>query len=260
MVVPKIKGLEYNNNILTYTNDYMKLSNECNLQLMARYEDNAFDLGVIDPNYGIGEDGKKNHSRSKLAKAKKYTPKDWDSEPPPLEYFIEVQRVCKNLILWGANHYISRIPIDSSSWIVWDKENGANDFADCELALTTFSGAVRLFKFRWAGMLQGNMKNKQKRIHTTEKPYALYKWIFKNYAQEGFKILDTHLGSQSIAVGLDEMNKFDKMNLHLTGCDLDKEIFIDGVTRTDEFYRQSSIFDVIETTPENDCSQLKMNI
>ena len=152
---------------------------------MAQFPDKFFDLAVVDPPYGIGEDGKKNHSRSKIAKATEYTPKAWDREAPGKEYFTELIRVSKNQIVFGANHFISRIPIDSSCWIVWDKLNGANDFADCELAWTSFRKAVRRFAFQWSGMLQGNMKDKEVRIHPTQKPRALYAWIFSNFARGG---------------------------------------------------------------------------
>jgi len=168
------------------------------MDIMAQYPDKYFDLAVVDPPYGIGEDGLKNHSRGKRAKAKEYTPKDWDSKPPKNEYFIELLRVSKNVIVWGANHFIENIPnANSSSWIVWDKQNGENDFADCELAWTNHKSAVRKYVFKWAGMLQGDMKNKEHRIHPTQKPVRLYDWIFHNYAKPDFKILDTHLGSGS---------------------------------------------------------------
>lgn len=117
--------------------------------------------------------------------------------PPPVEFFIELKRVSKNQIIWGANHFIQNMPYGSPCWIVWDKMNVGTDFADCELAYTSMKSAVRKFSFRWSGMIQGNMKNKQERIHPNEKPYALYEWLLKNYAKPGNKILDTHLGSGS---------------------------------------------------------------
>ena len=154
---------------------------------MAQFPDKFFDLAVVDPPYGIGEDGAKNHSRGKLAKAQQYTSKDWDKSAPNEDYFRELLRVSKNQVIWGANHLISRIPYDSSCWLVWDKQNGNNDFADCELAYTSFKKAVRKFVFQWAGMLQGNMKCKEVRIHPTQKPVALYAWIFSNFARGGTK-------------------------------------------------------------------------
>lgn len=149
-----------------------------------------------------------------------------------MEYFQELFRVSKNQIIWGANHFISRIPYDSPCWIVWDKQNGENDFADCELALTSFKSAVRIFRFRWAGMLQGNMKNKEIRIHPTQKPVALYSWLLRNYAKTGYKILDTHLGSGSIAIACHDFG------YELTGIELDKDYFDKAVARIEEHQRQ----------------------
>lgn len=189
------------------------------MDYMRQFPDKFFDLAVVDPPYGIGEDGAKNHSRGKCAEATKYTPKQWDKAAPDEVYFKELMRVSKNQIIWGANHFISRIPYDSSCWLVWDKLNGNTDFADCELAWTSFKTAVRKFTFRWQGMLQGNMKHKEIRIHPTQKPVALYAWIFKNFSRGGQKILDTHLGSGSSRIAAY------KMGLDFYGCELDKEYF-----------------------------------
>ena len=129
---------------------------------MKQFPDKYFDLAVVDPPYGIGESGSKNNTRSKLAKSKNYKAFSGnDKEPPDSAYFNELFRVSKSQIIWGANHFISKIPFDSSCWIVWDKMNGENDFADCELAWTSFKTAVRKFEFRWQGMLQHDMKNKE---------------------------------------------------------------------------------------------------
>jgi site-specific DNA-methyltransferase (adenine-specific) len=166
---------------------------------MACYPDKHFDLSVIDPPYGLNNgNAERNKSRGVLAKAQDY-PAYYgnDNKPPGEEYFRELFRVSKNQILFGANHYISRIPYDSPCWIVWDKNNGQTDYADCELAWTSFRTATRLFKYTWHGMLQGNMKQKETRIHPNQKPVALYGWIFRNYARKGDKILDTHVGSAS---------------------------------------------------------------
>lgn len=159
------------------------------LEYMRTLPDKAFTLAIADPPYGLGEDGEKNHSRSKLAEARKYTPKDWDTTAPDKEWFDEIRRISKHQVIWGANHFISRMPIDASCWIVWDKENGGNSFADCELAWTSFKSAVRLFRYRWAGMLQENMSNKEVRIHPTQKPVALYAWILRTFANGGVKSL-----------------------------------------------------------------------
>ena len=197
------------------------------LEYMRTLPDKAFELAIADPPYGIGEDGAKNHTRGKLAAPKLYTPKEWDSKAPDKEWFDELLRVSKHQIIWGANHFISRIPYDSPCWVVWDKENGENDFADCELAWASFPSAVRRFKFRWAGMLQGNMANKEERIHPTQKPVALYAWLLKHYAKPGDRIFDPMMGSQSSRIAAY------KMGFDYVGCELDKEYFAKGCERFD---------------------------
>ena len=206
------------------------------LEAMKQYPDNHFDLACVDPPYGIGEDGAKNHSREKLAKPTLYTPKKWDSKPPNKIYFDELIRISRNCIIWGANHFISKIPYDSSCWIVWDKLNGDNDFADCELAWTSFNTAVRITRYRWAGMLQGNMKNKEHRIHPTQKPIALYDWIFKNYAKPGDTILDTHVGSGSSRIAAH------KAGLDFIGYEIDAEYWTDQEKRYAQFKAQTNLF------------------
>lgn len=184
---------------------------------MKEFPDKYFDLAVIDPPYGIGENGSKNKSRGKIAKAKDYkTFAGKDAAPPDNKFFKELFRISKNQIIFGANHFISRIPFDSSCWIVWDKNNGNSDFADCELAWTSFKSAVRKFKYTWQGMLQEDMKNKEFRIHPTQKPVALYRWIFEKYAEKGMKILDTHVGSASSLIAAHDAG------LQYVGFELDK--------------------------------------
>ncbi len=220
---------------------------------MKHIPDKYFDLAIVDPPYGIGEDGSKNHTRGKLAIAKNYKPfHGKDLKSPPKEYFQELLRVSKNQIIWGGNHFISKIPYDSSCWIVWDKDNGENDFADCELAWTSFKTAVRKFKFRWNGMLQENMKNKEVRIHPTQKPVTLYKWILKNYAKEGDKILDTHVGSASSLIACHQMG-FDYI-----GFELDKEYYKLANERLEITKAQISIFDKgFGLTQESDKSKIR---
>jgi site-specific DNA-methyltransferase (adenine-specific) len=202
-------------------------------EYMKTLKDNAFDLAIVDPPYGIGEDGKKNHSRGEMAKAKQYTPKNWDKTPISKEAIADILRVSKKAIIFGANHFIQNIPdANSSCWIVWDKLNGNNDFADCELAWTNFDTAVRRFSFMWSGMLQGNMKNKQERIHPTEKPIELYEWILRRYAKEGDKILDTHLGSGSSAIAAHNLV------FEFVGCEIDKEYFDKALNRFEKYKSQ----------------------
>ena len=227
----------------TITFDKIQLFNADNMEVMKQYPDKYFDICIIDPPYGIGEDGLKNHSRGKLAKTTKFTPKDWDSDTPTQEFFNELIRVSKHQIIFGANHFISKLPFDSSCWIVWDKVNGESDFADCELAYTSFDTAVRQFTFRWAGMLQQDMKNKEERIHPTQKPVALYSWIIKNYVKHNMKILDTHLGSGSQTIAIDKANTIENMNLEFIGIEIDSEYFNDSVKRFKNYKQQKTIFD-----------------
>ena len=206
------------------------------MKAMASMQDNQFDLAIVDPPYGIGEDGKSNHSRSKLGRSKQYTPKAWDSKPPDANYFKELIRVSKNQIVWGANHFISRIPFDSSCWVVWDKDNGKTDFADCEIAWTSFKTAIRKFRYRWQGMLQENMRKKEIRIHPTQKPVGLYKWLLQNYTKKGDKILDTHLGSGSIAIACWDLK------LNLEGYELDSEYYYAALERFNTHCKQGQLF------------------
>lgn len=206
------------------------------MEIMKSFSDKQFDLAIVDPPYGIGEDGLKNHSRGKLAKPKLYTPKNWDKTAPNKEYFDELIRVSKNQIVFGANHFISKIPYDSSCWIIWDKNNGENDFADCELAWTSFKTAVRLFKYTWAGMMQENMKNKEIRIHPTQKPVQLYKWILNKYAKAGDTILDSHLGSGSSAIAAHDGG------FEFTGIELDEEYYNAAKERLILHQRQLNLF------------------
>lgn len=215
-------------------------TNEDCMQMMARYPDKWFELAIVDPPYGIGEDGGRKASRGGKAKATVYKPfAGNDVAAPAVEYFSELRRVSKNQIIWGANHFIERISKNASCWIVWDKENGASDFADCELAWTSFPTAVRRFRHKWHGLLQEDMKNKERRIHPTQKPVALYKWLLTNYAKQGDKILDTHLGSQSSRIAAWDLG-FD-----FYGCELDEDYFREGNERFERHRAQPKLF-----TPE----------
>lgn len=207
------------------------------MEYMKGCSDNQFELSIVDPPYGIGESGKTNKSRGKLAIAKDYKSFHGDDlESPDILYFKELQRVSKNQIIWGANHFIDKVAKGSPCWIVWDKVTGASDFADCELAYTSFKTAVRKFTFQWSGMLQGDMKNKEHRIHPTQKPVKLYDWLLSKYANDGDKILDTHLGSGSSAIAA-HYAKFD-----FVGCELDKHYFDLAVNRFDNETKQEALF------------------
>lgn len=204
---------------------------------MKEFPDKYFDLAIVDPPYGIKESGSKNHTRSKLAKAKDYKPFIGnDLTSPNIEYFEELFRVSKNQIIFGANHFISKIPFDSSCWIVWNKNNGNNDFADCELAWTSFKSAVRMFSYTWNGMLQENMKNKEIRIHPTQKPIALYAWLLNKYCKKDDIILDTHVGSASSLIACHRTNhKF-------VGFELDEYYYNEARKRLDAEMRKKRLF------------------
>lgn len=207
------------------------------MDAMKEFPDKFFDLAIVDPPYGIGESGRKNHTRGKMAISKKYPAfAGNDEKPPDAGYFKELLRVSKNQIIWGANHFISRIPYDSHCWIVWDKDNGNTDFADCELAWTSFNTAVRKFKYKWQGMLQENMAAKEERIHPTQKPVALYTWLLNKYAKPGFKILDTHVGSASSLVACH------RAGLECWGFEIDKFYYDKAKERLEREMAQQRLF------------------
>ena len=195
--------------------------NEDCIEVMRRYPDQYFDLAVVDPPYGdIPKGGYMTGTGGGLAKQIKYHDAIWKQSKPTKEYFDELFRVSKNQIIWGANYFLPELDRPSPCWLVWDKlhPDGVN-YADCELAWTSFNKAARLFKYRWNGFVQQNMKNKEARIHPTQKPTDLYRWIFQVFAEPGFKILDTHLGS-----GTSRRAAYD-FDLDFVGCETDKVYF-----------------------------------
>ena len=203
---------------------------------MKRYPDKYFDLAIVDPPYGININNQSQGKGGGVAKKIEYTKKDWDKQAPDFDYFNELFRVSKNQIIWGANHFIEKIPYNASCWIVWNKENGETDFADCELAWTSFETAVRMFKWKWAGMLQQNMKNKEHRIHPTQKPVGLYSWILSKYAKPTDLILDTHLGSGSSRIAAY------KSGFNFVGFEIDQEYFDKQNRRFNDFKSQLRLF------------------
>lgn len=212
------------------------LSLQDNIELMKSYENNCFDLAVVDPPYGIGQDWKKSPKGTHRNHNSTYK----NDKIPSNEYFEELKRVSKNQIIWGGNYY--PLPL-TNNWIVWDKKrNVTKTFcSECELAWTSFNIPMRIYRHQWDGAKKERETGRSK-IHPHQKPVALYKWILKNYASRGFKILDTHLGSMSIAIAVHELNSIDKMKLHLTGCEIDKEYFKAGVERIKKHTIQPSIF------------------
>jgi site-specific DNA-methyltransferase (adenine-specific) len=197
------------------------------MELMSGYEDNYFDLAVVDPPYGIGIGN--SVGGEKCAPINVYKTFD-DTKIPDRKYFIELIRVSKNQVIWGGNYFIDHLR-NTPCFIVWDKQNTGN-FADCELAWTSFTTSTRKFTFRWNGMLQGEMKTKEKRIHPTQKPVRLYNWIFANYTQKEQRILDTHLGSGSSAIAAHYAK------LDFVGCEIDKDYFKAASARIKQHTKQ----------------------
>jgi site-specific DNA-methyltransferase (adenine-specific) len=191
----------------------MTITNEDNMAMMARYPDKYFDLAIVDPPYGIDADVKNNtnkmQSTKSATKSKKYGSQLWDSETPNGLYFNELFRVSKNQIVWGAN-YFGLI----GGMIYWHKNVTMPTYSTGEIAWISWLNKIDFVDITWHGMLQVDMKNKEHRIHPTQKPVALYKWMLDKYAKPNDKILDTHLGSGSIAIACHDYG-FD-----LTACEL----------------------------------------
>ena len=206
--------------------DKIQITNECNMQLMARYPDNYFDLAIVDPpyginvhqNYGVGNRNDKDKDS-----------KNWDSKTPNKAYFDELKRVSKEQIIWGANYF--NCFNGKGGAIIWNKKQPLPDSSQCEIASYSRLQKVGMYEQRWT-----NFVNTKKTNHPTEKPIELYNWLLKNYAQEGFKILDTHLGSGSIAIACHDYD------FELTACELDKEYFDNSVKRITNHVGQQKLF------------------
>lgn len=192
------------------------------LEGMKQYPDKYFDLAIVDPPYGIGVNH--NMGRRKGDRPSDYKPAYWDNDAPAAEYFSTLMRTSKNQIVWGANHFISRMPIDSSCWLLWDKGFSEDvSFAQYEMAWTSFDSVAKKYD---KPSIQSD------RIHPTQKPVALYRWLLKNYAKEGDKILDTHLGSGSSRIAAYDMG------FSFTGYEIDKDYFDAQEKRFQQFKSQ----------------------
>lgn len=179
-------------------------------------------LVLTDPKYGINENAHRNNSRNKLTKTNDYTDMDYnDKERMSDEQMIIIKESGKNCIIFGGNYYGSILG-DTRCYIVWDKDNGNNDFADCELAWTNFNTSTRLVKYRWHGMLQENSgKNKEKRIYPTQKPVGLFKWILQKYANPDFLICDPCCGSGTTAIACEELGlKWQMIDMSEKACEI----------------------------------------
>ena len=219
------------------------------MEYMAGLPDKAFDLAIVDPPYFSGPEKRKFYGREFSGHGVRridYKPLLNSWSVPNDEYYKELVRVSKNQIVWGINYFNSFINVPAGR-IVWDKCNDHSSFSDCEIASCSLIKSVRIIRYMWCGMMQGKSIKEgnimqgskllnEKKIHPTQKPIKLYKWLLKNYAKPGDKILDTHGGSMSIAIACHEMN-FD-----LTLCEIDKDYYEAGFKRVAEAMKQQVLF------------------
>lgn len=192
------------------------------LEVMAQFSDKHFELAIVDPPYGLNIAKEK----PRVSGRWNYTPKKWDEATPGPEYFEELCRVSQRQIIWGGNYF--QLP-PSRCWVIWDKEQSVDNFADGEMAWTSFDEVVKFFRLSFSA-------NRDK-IHVTQKPVALYKWLLSRYAKPGWRILDTHLGSGSHAIACHDAG------LHLTACEIDADYFAAAVARIKRETSQTSLFD-----------------
>lgn len=215
----------------------MKLFNKDCIEAMKEMDDNQFDLAIVDPPYGINADKKNNgknsdrHEKTSKAKINTYKKTNWDIDIPTDEYFVELKRVSKRQIVWGANFFNLQ-----GGMLYWHKQVTMPTYSQGELAYLSWMNKIDFVDIAWHGMIQHDMKNKEQRIHPTQKPVKLYEWLLMNYAKEGDKILDTHLGSGSIAIACHNLG-FD-----LTGYEIDEEYFSAAVKRYQQHKNQLRIF------------------
>ena len=210
------------------------------MEIMKQYPDKYFDLAIVDPPYGIGFSDYERGGIGKKVK-ERYTKngkKDWDNGIPTQSYFDELKRISKEQIIWGGNYF--NLP-PTQCFIFWYKQNPVPNFADGEYAWTSFKKPAMCIDYRYYGNLQGKGSKTETPIHPTQKPIDLYAWLLKHFAKPDFKILDTHFGSGSIALAVDKANRLDKMNLHLTACEIDKEYIDKAIKRISESIKQGTL-------------------
>ncbi|HZK19197.1 MAG TPA: DNA methyltransferase [Treponemataceae bacterium] len=210
------------------------------MEIMNQYPDNHFDLAIVDPPYGIGADLKNSKrelkSKKSAAISSDFGGQIWDSAIPTEEYFAELKRISKKQIIWGAN-YFGLV----GGMLYWHKDVTMPTYSTGELAWLSWLQKIDFVNITWHGMLQHNMKDKEIRLHPTQKPVALYDWLLKHYAEPNQKILDTHLGSGSIAIAIEKANRLDKMNLQFVGIEIDKEYFEKALNRIEQYCRQGTL-------------------
>jgi site-specific DNA-methyltransferase (adenine-specific) len=212
---------------------------------MKEYPDNFFDLAIVDPPYFSGPEKRRYYGRktSPIGVKRLYgETSEW--EVPDNEYFDELFRISKHQIIWGVNYFDYSF---GAGRIVWDKVNGESSFSDCEIAYCSFHDSVRLFSYMWNGMMQGksiseghiqqgNKRLNEKRIHPTQKPVNLYRWLIQRYAKESYKILDTHVGSASSLIA------FEEAGLEYIGFEKDEQIFKSALARLESYKSQLKLF------------------
>ena len=186
--------------------------------------DKAFDLAIVDPPYGAGN----NFAYKGEDRFKKF-----ENEKPGQKYFNELFRISKNQIIWGGNYFAQSLP-ETNAWVIWDKNNGESLMSDGEMAWTSFDKLLKIIKIHWTGSASLWEDTKGK-IHICQKPVKLYEWLLDNYAEQGNKILDTHLGSGSIAIACD------KMGFDLVGCEIDKDYYDGACKRLKEHQDQLTL-------------------
>jgi len=216
----------------------MQITNEDNMLLMARYEDNHFDLAIVDPPYGIGFGAFNRTNKASdgtRIKSDKYKNSDWDNGIPTENYFKELFRVSKNQIIWGGNYFPFIWNYGGKGFIYWHKGNPVPNFSDGELAWTSFNKVAKQIDYRYYGNLEGNT-SASKKHHPTQKPIQIYEWLLDHYAEKENKILDTHLGSGSIAIACHNLG------YDLTACELDKEYFDAAMKRLKNHQAQLRMF------------------
>lgn len=207
------------------------------MDAMKEMNDNAFDLAIVDPPYGIGINGDMAMCNTKSndwsnPHGNNYKIKNWDNSPPPREYFDELRRVSRFQIIWGGNYFTNMIS-PSGGWIVWNKGVTMPTLSKGELAWTNRKNSVDIVDILWSGYRRIDNEN---RIHPTQKPVRLYEWILEKYAKPNWKILDTHIGSGSIAIACHDLG-FD-----LTGYEIDSDYYNDCMKRLNEHQRQLKLF------------------
>ena len=190
---------------------------------MKEYPDKYFDLAIVDPPYGI-DASNMNLGNGVGTASRTWTKKDWDLSVPQMEYFIELFRVSKNQIIWGANYFFDHLP-KTKGVIIWDKIQEFSG-ADFELAWTSFDKLAKIFRFS---------NPKKEKIHPTEKPVELYNWIFKNYTKEGDRVIDTHLGSGNSRISAD------KAKVDFTAFEIDEQYYNKSEKRFKDFKSQLRI-------------------